>query len=129
MKAIIAVLFTLLSIDLLAEDSRKYQGYGYVHFERNALACEIQNNIGETGRVHKIAFDMVCRDRRTGQFYNSVKVVRCGIDYQNCDIEGYDFEVFHSGRIRRNCHYIERARCRFTYSFIDEDQGDDPDNL
>lgn len=128
MRFLIVFFFLFISLNLFAEDEPKYQAYGKIHFERDGLACEIQNNIGDTGRVHKVAFDMQCLDGRSRRLYSAIKVIRCGEDYQNCDIEGYDFEVFHSGSLRSQCFRVHSARCRFIYSFPDE-LNDIPDLL
>lgn len=134
MKAMIATLFLLLCSDLFANEARRYQGLGQILFERNHLSCEIQNNIDLTGRVHKIVYDMRCRDHRYPGYFERSVVHRCGEDYENCDVEAYDFEIFDGPRYRRSCREVVAARCRFTYSFPEDDvddpdmPGDDPDS-
>lgn len=129
MKAMIATLVMLMSLDLFALEERRYRSYGQIQFNRHHVSCEIHNNIDLTGRVHKIAFDFRCRDYRYPGYHDVTELYRCGEDYENCDIEGYDFEIFRGPNLRRVCHEVVQAQCRFTYSFPDElndNPGDEP---
>jgi hypothetical protein len=118
-KLLLSILVISASMQTFASD-RIYRGQGRVLFERNHVSCEIQNNIDLTGRVHKVVFDLLCRDPWNGRLYNRSELYRCGEDYENCDVAAYDFEIFTGPRYRFACEQLESASCRFTYSFPDE---------
>ncbi|MEC9281139.1 MAG: hypothetical protein VX642_00400 [Bdellovibrionota bacterium] len=123
MKAFI--LFTISCVLGLSAFSQTgdqiYRAFGQIHFERTLISCEVQNNLAfEDAIVRKITFDLICEDPY-GRPYNELHTIRCGEDFENCEIPNNDYEIY-EGPNYRICHRVVAARCPFTYTIIEDEQ-------
>ena len=123
MQAISLVVLTfLMALSAFSQtEDQIYRGFGQIHWERDVVSCEIQNNLPfEDAAVRKITFDLICEDyygRRFNEFYR----LRCGTDFENCEIPNNDYEIY-EGPSYRICYRIVAARCPFTYTIIEEEE-------
>ena len=123
MKAfILLAVSTFFALGASAQyDNQIYRAFGKIHFERSNISCEIQNNLPfEDVLVRKITFDLLCEDPY-GRQYNEFYTIRCGENFENCEIPNNDFEIY-EGPSYGICHRVVAARCPFSYNTIEKNK-------